>query len=606
MNMIIDFVSAISIYIVPYLLGRTLVRQMKHDVSPVATFSIGALVLYFGVLLGSAVLQSLQLHITEQMLRTAGLLFSGLLVLLNLDLLSIVTRMTKATGLMALVGVLAFAIWSFNIPYPLTVNWDVFEHQTLINSMLGGTLSFQTSQISDTFGFDGYSTLFHTLLAVPQFLFQPNPLGFWWLAQLIHFGITLTATYVLAKTITRNANVALLSTIISAFVFESYSVFSSFFLMPQTMVASIAVLSLRDMLQNANALKYSQWVAVIAFILLAHYIIGTAAVLLLLATWVIQKWHIAHTSRFVGGSIAAIIAIYLATMLLGSVLPLQNINNGEAASFTFSMPKMIEFFRVFYGGTFFILFPLGVFAAVRSKLVSEKLLVVLALLTLVIVVSPLPYAIKFYVLGRYLAHIVMGLGAWYIIGNLSLTGQRVAILAFVLLFGSILTLNASYWKYDLMHQRVATEVSQDEIAAAQYLKDTYKKDSGVLLLSDPATQNVLEPLSGINSAGGVYMTIPNRKLLHTILVDTNAETVSGNMAQIQDRIITIKPTRYIIALSGRSYQWAHAPIENRENLGFSIWAPKNLTLYNEQAIAAFPIGTLVYKNPSVALIEVIL
>ena len=61
---------------------------------------------------------------------------------------------------LALATLVSYLIWRMYSPYPSPLNWDIWEHQTAIHAILNGNISLLPSQLSDTFGFNGYTTLF--------------------------------------------------------------------------------------------------------------------------------------------------------------------------------------------------------------------------------------------------------------------------------------------------------------------------------------------------------------------------------------------------------------------------------------------------------------
>jgi hypothetical protein len=598
MNIPTAMIAALTVYLLPFFTGRFLLRAAQKSMSVVGTFAVGALAVYAVILTGAF------WHITipASALRTIGVLFAIGIAALNVDLLFAKMPITKSATIAAIIGLIAFAIWKYTIPYPLTVNWDAFEHQTLINNLLTGHIAFETVAISDTFGFNGYSTIFHVLLAIPQFLFGPDVLGFWWFTEGVHFIITLAATYLLAKAVTKNQTIAVVASIFSAFVFESYSVYSSFFLIPQTMVAAAFALTLPRMLREDTKILSMETLAIFVFLVLTHYIFGAAAILVLVFTWVIGKLHLAEKPWFTIVTIAATFALFTLLGLAGRFLPVSLINSGEAAAFIYPLTQKIEFFRVFYGWSFFILTPIGLLIALRSKQPTEKIIAALSLLILAVVASPFPYAIKFYVMGRYTVHIVMAIAVGGLLTCLTPITKKIVLTILILFAAILLTLNAGYWKHDLLYTNTATEVSKNEIAAVQFLKNQYSNQP-VLLVSDPATQNVLEALSGINSDGGAYMTVQNRQFLYDTLRDSTTIPLP-KLAKIHDGLIREPIHTYILAFSGRTFTWLASSAANRESLGYNVWVPQDLTLTDETYLQSLSAGKLVYKNSGIAIYEV--
>lgn len=124
-------------------------------------------------------------------------------------------------------AILAYCIWQWNSPYPF--NWDMYEHQTLINTMLAGNFHILPSYISDTFGFNGYTTLFHTLIALSQWLLKPSIMFFWHSVSVLHLVFLSFISYRLTCRITKNTDVALIATLSCIFFFDSIVSLTGFF-----------------------------------------------------------------------------------------------------------------------------------------------------------------------------------------------------------------------------------------------------------------------------------------------------------------------------------------------------------------------------------------
>src|SRR5450759_2105555 len=96
--------------------------------------------------------------------------------------------------LLVLLSVAFYALWRWNSPYPSPLNWDIWEHQTVVNAIRSGSFALLPSQLSDTFRFNGYTTLFHVITAgIQNVLHVQNIPGFWWIAEGIFFVLTTLA-----------------------------------------------------------------------------------------------------------------------------------------------------------------------------------------------------------------------------------------------------------------------------------------------------------------------------------------------------------------------------------------------------------------------------
>lgn len=184
--------------------------------------------------------------------------------------------------------------------------------------------------------------------------------------------------------------------------------------------------------------------------------------------------------------------------------------------------------------------------------------------------------------------------------------NNVLILIYIFIFMGIFIVNSYYWKNILYYKNILTHISPNEIKAAEFIKNRYSgKD--VLLVSDPATQNIIETLSGINSQGGAYTNAYTREQLIAF-----SEALSPS--EIKDRLYLINDAKEpfagkrLLVLSGRYFQWQAASVKNRQALYFNVWNPADLTYNNKKYIELLSLDTnsftLEYENPTLVIFEV--
>lgn len=588
-NLILPIISGLSFYLFPILTGRAVVLFLKKGrerANILYYFAIGGLVLYGLMLLLTAVISALPLTTKPDYLRAILVVFLSLASLVNLstfkDLKVISLKRIAPAVLTALFLSLAVVyLWRRDNPFPQLLNWDIFEHQTLVNYIKRGQLHFISSRISDTFQFDGYSTLFHALLSIPQITLGVEPFAFWWSVEYFHLFLTILASFLLAKTVTRSNLAGLLTAIISAFVFESYVIYSSLFLIPQTLAAVLSVFMLIYVLEHFKDKKYP-WIplAIIAVtIFLSHYIIGLATILTLSALIFLYQ-SLLMEKRLVWGLSFIILPLTVFALLtaLSGFLHLDQLNSGEAALFTYTLTKKAEFAQVFYGYALYILLPVGALLSLHLKEKAVRILLLLTAVILAVVLAGIPYSLKFYVLGRYLTHLFMGLGLWMVIKSMSFRLMKVLSTSFIaVIFMAVFILNLAYWKNPLRYQGHATNLESMEIAAGRFLQEKFEADN-TFLISDPSTQYVLEATSDINTQGGAYMNLDSRKILVEALEHPYGDQFAQKLTQIKDTVNVTSPNTYLLALSGRFFEWQEAKEEDKLSLGFNVWKPYDLAL----------------------------
>jgi hypothetical protein len=504
----------------------------------------------------------------------------------------------------------AAMIWNFRSPFPL--NWDLYEHQTLVNTILKGSFDFFTSHLSDTFGFNSYPPIFHTLMAVSQSyakLSSLQILEYWNAISFLHLVLISVASYVFAYALTRNRWVSILSCIIGTLTFESTIAFTSLFLLPQTLTAVMFAFAYSHLvLQRQLKGTVSVWwlIILVPTFILSHYVVGSLAAVIYIASYFYLRWE-----KWLNKVFASFPIVELGVMsMIGGVfasrmINLDFLNKGEAASYTFSPAEKIEFMKRVYGWELPIFVPLGIFTALRKQTSRVILTLLISFGFIAILLSEFPYVIKFYVLGRFFIHFLVALGIWSIIEKIKNTFLRAVSICFLTITLMILLiLNSLFWKQGLFEHNQTRHVGDDEITAAQFLTQRYDAQK-TLIVSDPATQYILEALSGINSAGGSFASTENRKLTAMLRPNLSDTELSEKLNQINDPVNPNKQ-KILLALSGRFFLWQSAKLEQQTSFDFNVWAPHHLTLQQQEAILSYqqnPQLEVVYSSPSLVIFE---
>lgn len=340
--------------------------------------------------------------------------------------------------------------------------------------------------------------------------------------------------------------------------------------------------------------------------ILSHYIVGTAAVTVILLVITLRRWRVVEKPiLYAAVTLAVPVIIYLILNNLGRVVNLSQINAGEAGLYTYDLARKMEMAEDFYGFSLYVLFPLGVVATILSRDKLQKLLLPVAFIMMAVILSTLPYAVKFYAIGRYFVHLYMAVGLGVILTRVNKWIGAVLILVVIAMFGLVMSFNLHYFKDYQRYQGAATQVAEAEMVAAKFLRMNYGKKQ-VFLVSDPATQYVLESLSGVNTQGGAYMKLTTRKLI-TQLDEMNAEEVRNRVLQVRDEIETNKPEVILLVVSGRFFNWQKLPDEKRLNIAYNAWLPADLTLNDRKFIYKLKDSELfreVYKNSLLVIFEV--
>lgn len=486
-----------------------------------------------------------------------------------------------------IISVIFYAIWRWNSPYPNPLNWDIWEHQTVINAIRHGSFAALPSQLSDTFRFDGYTTAFHLVLAGIQNLFKvQNILGFWWIAEGIFFVLTTLATYAFIYAITKNKLAAIAGGILSAGFFESAVAFSTLFLLPQTVAALLWVIGMTILLKQQTAKRKLIAATLTTFIILPfHAIVGALGGLFLFVMALDFNVNI----------LLVLIASYAVPTFLAAHFGLAGLNAGEAQYFDQTLPQKLELLKGWYGFLPIPFLLLGMWKGNRT-------LNVMLAASIGLLASPFPYVLKFVVIIRYIMIAVMAIGIGKFLKPLTSNIARYFALGVVTVVTIVIFIaNTTQWKNPVVFRGIATHVSSDEQDAAKFLKELYGSNSQAFLISDPATQYILEPLTGIDTQGGAYMNKLSRLHLLSAVQTDNAKDFVANLSQIgKTRIL-------LFALSARTFKWLAAGNGDQMSIAFNIWRPDALSMNDELTIqqweTAFGLHE-VYRNPSIVVFEI--
>ncbi len=599
--MIIDFFASISFYLIPFLTGSFFTRKI------VKAWIFGALIwfgLYF-LIFGIAALGKLDNFVI--ILRVIAIVISAIsiirLIYLWIRKRSVLKlkRLLAPLFLVVFFTLVYFLIWKRNTPYPMPLNWDIYEHITLANLILKGNLSFITSKISDTFTFNSYSPFFEILLSLPKLVFERSLLGIYWWLEYWHYLITILASYILAKKIFPNIWLALASALVSGLVFESIMAYSSLFLIPQTLTAVIAILVFKDIKEH----KLPFLIIAGVLIFLMHYVLGTLSLFILFLGFIFSRYQ--RLEKYINPFVifSSILAVVLlAINLLGKW---KTVNIEEAGHFNFPLLDKIGFLSDWYGVGSIIFLIIGYFIILRKGNLYQKLALGIALLVFGIAFAPFSYFLKFFVLGRYFLNLVIAAGIFLLISKQKILFKTgiLSIIAFSLLL--VFDKNQANYKESLHFKNYVTQASFEEINASKWLFK-HKKE-GDFLISDPATQYIFEASSEVNTQGGVYMNLQTRKLLSGINYSNDRGLIKNKLLGIEDLLLNKYPKkRTLFILSGRYFAWQDFPETEKESSFYNVWAPR---LINEKENAYIDYllqdnqFKLLYRNDQVAILELL-
>lgn len=573
--MFIDFLASLSFYFIPFLLGRLFLRRT------IQAYALGLLILYIIYFIVAGTVNFFpELDFTNTIKLIVIFLCS--ISVINLLILVFRQRDFKLKNILfetiSYIFILLFSVFIYffifkrNTPYPMNFNWDIYEHITLANLIAKGNLSLIPSEISDTFTFDGYTSLFQVLLSVPKVLFNTNLLGVYWFLEYWHYFLSILAFFLLAKRIFNDKWLSLVSVIIGGLVFESIVVYNPFFLIPQTFSALLAVFMIYEFI--TQGLK--SWILYLVLmipVLLIHYIVGFLSIVFFIIFIVFRrKFFLDRINIF---TILALVLL-IGGVLLNFLGSWNLTQREEAMHFNFDLSRKINYFLEWYGIGLPFFLVLGFLKTLFKGSEKQKMVLVLSMLTLLLVLLPASYVLKFYAIGSYFVNIIIVAGIGALLHYLPVKIKPFATLWLGISLLVVFYSNQATYKEFLYFKGLASHVSKAEIDTATWLSSAAKPHT--LLISDPSTQYILEAVSGVNTQGGVYASARTRRILNEIRFEYDTGKISEKLLSINDQLETEQDKRdnTIWVLSGRYFAWQELPENEKNSFFYNIWTPKKL------------------------------
>jgi hypothetical protein len=587
--------------------------SLKKTLNYINYFITGSLFLYgTALIIRYAILPFISDRSFNEVFFPSIVLYTAISIVINLiqvikDGLYIHFKEWRFIAACFLVSLTVFTLFNYRNPYVL--NWDMFEHQTLVNQILRGNFELITSKISDTFVFNGYTSIFHLLMSVSQYLFPGiSLLTFWRNITFFHLFLTVIASYVIAYVITGKRGAGLISALIGAFVYESTVAYTSLAFVPQNLTAVAVVFLISQVVSNIhNKEKLSKMVILLflVFLILNHFVVGSLGIALFILTYLLERNIERMSFRAIKWAFAILIVTIIASVWLFSGINLNWLNKGEAAFYNFNLLQKFSYMRGAYGYLLLLFFPLGFVAALKTRNKNIIIAVFLAVLLGGLSLLPLPYVLKTYTVARFFVHVVLALGVYALFSKLPLLLQILSYGCLAITLTVIFLTNIAIWKDVSSYKNEFTHISDEEIQTAEFLKRNYDSQN-TLIISDPSTQYILEALSGIDTQGGAYMDIKSRIVLGNLKDNDNFQENHYYLSQINDSIHDNTKKRLFIP-SGRYFRWLELEAEKRNSFTSNIWIPTKLTLEDWNAINRYKGSDYfqkVYENQELSVFEV--
>jgi len=488
----------------------------------------------------------------------------------------------SSTIIIIVVNIVIYAVWRIGAATNTTLNWDLYHQQNIINGIVNNKFNYSPNLISDSFGFTSYTTLFHLLGSIPNILLgNINTLKYWYYLELFHLISTSFAMYYITKVFTKNKGIALLGAIMSSLMFESLGAYTTLFWIPQNIAATVGAFTIAKTIKERDTegkIKLNESIIASLLLILTHYIMGTISVITMIGSNIFLYFHKKSSSI---STILLIITILMGSGLIiaSRAIDLSQLNKGEAASFMYSYYDKIEFLLDVYGLTTIIISLLSIVPILKDKSVHNnelKTLLVLNIVFLAVLFSSFPYVLKIFSIGRYFFIALFLYGLRYLLRNFNTKFSIFIITTLLINLSLIFILNITRYKQTPEYKDTYTHVSPYEIEASEFLKRYYTQNN-TILISDPATMQIIEGLSGINSPGGAFASKETRSILSETYL-TRDQNSYKKLNEIIDGVEdNTKYKNRILIISGRYEKWQK--LGEKEKLGIveNIWKPKDLS-----------------------------
>ncbi len=594
-----DFFASLTFYLFPVLIGLFFYRNIF------CAWAAGALIIFLSYLLIFFLGSTFHLLMIPQI--TAFLLCSTALIsLIRLSMtrkfvLPSVTRKDLLVwgGLITFGTLTYFSIWKIQTPYPLQLNWDIYEHLTAVNQIAKGDISLLASHMTDTFTFNSYTTLFYTLLSLPLAVFKTDLLGVYWWLEYWHYLLTILVTYACARKISGNQELSILAAVMSGLVFESSIAYRSLFFLPQTFTGLLSVWFLINLSEKLPRTIKGLLPYILASVLIIsmHFIVGPFGLFFIGLWWLGQHPFFSQRITRVFNEIFFIFMISLGLNLLGNFDPT---NREEALYFSLSLKEKSELFINWFGAASVVILVLGIYQFYKSSDLAFKKWLALTLLLFAITLLPVAYFLKLFVVTSYLLIISLSWVLTTMIKNFKFPIRLLFYGWCILGFLAIFYFNQLSFKQPFYFEGNYSHISTTEIETARWLRSHYKND--VMLISDPSTQYILEGLSGINTQGGAYMNESTRQILSSINGKTDKEGIIESLSKVQDTITPQQKKLFVV--SGRYFAWQRLPEEQKISFYYNIWRPYKFEIADYMTLNFFTNNfKVLYQNDELAILE---
>lgn len=518
-----------------------------------------------------------------------------------------VGAMPWAYPAVAVIVVLSQTILRLDSPYPAFTNWDALQQLTLAGQMERGVFSLDLTQYSDTFQLGTYLPLYHAPLFIAWKLSGAAPDGLYWFLDLLHGALVALVACRLGYSLRGQAVDGFLAGALSALILETRIAYVSFSHMAQTVTGVFFALCLAEFMERRSEIRKGEVGVQLAYMALSHFFVGAVGALLLSVLYLLDTLRRPLSVRLQNGWILGVTAFTLVLALQNRWFRFDPFNVSDSAASNLTLDQKFDFFRNWLGHGYWIYPALVVIFLLRTRVPRLKLMGAVLAGLVPALLLPVPYSLKLFAIEHFslAALTAVTLSAVFLDGRATATRVVCGALFVSGWFGVFLVNQQVSLKGGLRFEGHFTQVSAEEAEAARFLASSPYRNSFVV--SEPATQYILEGFSGVNSAGGIYATPANRGHLTTIAAASSPEAVRTAVFLVRDALSANQEQTRILAIGPRFRHWAALPMEQRLTTFGNIWSPRADSPRDRELVsrlAGSPGFRLLFSNSAGGLLEV--
>lgn len=451
-------------------------------------------------------------------------------------------------------------------------NMDSFGHLIAIKEIfINHNHSLFLTDLNSFFTINSYLPIFHCIFGLPLWLGgQVNFVTNYLILEMSFALFSAIWVFVAVDHYSHNVFAGVVSSLFHVFCFEGISAYSSFFLLPQTLVYFLGFLAF--MYVACGKVK-RPWVVLASLVVLtaAHFLIGAIWSVIIIATYVVQENLWIHINVY------RAIYVLLWLVLLVFYAANQNLVFIHKLIMSDFESRKLEFINLGFSGTltelfrtygFYLLFLIvAQFKIFFSK--NRIHLWVMIMIFFIIGINCLSflYATKLLGILHYLVIVLVS----FVVTEFEITSQRL-ILSILMVTGFcfVLIYSSSTYKDTIKYKDNIGFIMSWDYEAIKYVKNKGYSQVDTIVVSDPLTMSMIEPLIQPSTTGGLFTKPEIREQIWRVLNQNS--NPSEFKTFVQDKFGESK-SKIVFVITPRTEEWVHLESSGIRGYLQVIWKP---------------------------------